>query len=87
VIGAVPLVAGLALATRRLRLALDATLAAGGIYLIAKVVKVFIQRGRPQTLLDDVHVLGEPAGGLGYVSGHAAVAVALATSVEQQVSR
>ena len=79
VIGAVPLVAILALATRRLRLALDAVLAAGSIYLIAKLVKEFVQRGRPQTLLDDVHILGEPARGLGYVSGHSAVAVALAT--------
>jgi membrane-associated phospholipid phosphatase len=79
VIGAVPLVAVLALATRRLRLALDALLAAGSIYLIAKLVKEFVQRGRPQTLLPDVHILGEPARGLGYVSGHSAVAVALAT--------
>jgi membrane-associated phospholipid phosphatase/tRNA A-37 threonylcarbamoyl transferase component Bud32 len=79
VIGAVPLVAVLALATRKLRLALDAVLAAGSIYLIAKLVKEFVQRGRPQTLLPEVHILGEPARGLGYVSGHSAVAVALAT--------
>ena len=79
VIGAVPLVAVLALATRKLRLALDAVLAAGSIYLIAKLVKEFVQRGRPRTLLPDVNILGEPARGLGYVSGHSAVAVALAT--------
>jgi uncharacterized protein (TIRG00374 family) len=79
VIGAVPLVVGLALLTRRWRLALYAALAGGTIYLIAKVVKEFVQRGRPQTLLDGVHILGEPARGLGYVSGHSAVAVALAT--------
>ncbi|HKE99317.1 MAG TPA: phosphatase PAP2 family protein [Actinomycetes bacterium] len=79
VIGAVPLVAALAVATRRLRLALDALLAAGSIYMIAKLIKEFVQRGRPRTLLEGVHVLGEPARGLGYVSGHSAVAVALAT--------
>ncbi|HEU4347973.1 MAG TPA: phosphatase PAP2 family protein [Actinoplanes sp.] len=79
VIGAVPLVAVLALVTRHLRLALDAVLAAGSIYLIAKVIKAFVERGRPDSLLDGVHILGEPAGGLGYVSGHSAVAVALAT--------
>lgn len=79
VIGAVPLVAVVALATRHLRLALDAVLAAGSIYLIAKVIKQFVQRGRPDSLLDEVNILGEPAGGLGYVSGHSAVAVALAT--------
>jgi glycosyltransferase 2 family protein len=87
VIGAVPLVAILALATRRLRLALDAVLAAGSIYLIAKLVKEFVQRGRPRTLLDDVHILGEPARGLGYVSGHSAVAVALATVASPYLGR
>jgi uncharacterized membrane protein YbhN (UPF0104 family)/membrane-associated phospholipid phosphatase len=79
VIGAVPLVALLAVATRRLRLAAYAALAGGTIYLVAKLVKEFVQRGRPQTLLENVHILGEPARGLGYVSGHSAVAVALAT--------
>jgi undecaprenyl-diphosphatase len=83
----VPLVAILALATRRLRLALDAVLAAGSIYLIAKLVKEFVQRGRPQTLLDGVNILGEPARGLGYVSGHSAVAVALATVASPYLGR
>jgi glycosyltransferase 2 family protein len=83
----VPLVAALALATRRLRLALDAVLAAGSIYLIAKLVKEFVQRGRPQTLLEDVNILGEPARGLGYVSGHSAVAVALATVASPYLGR
>jgi membrane-associated phospholipid phosphatase len=87
VIGAMPVVVGLALVTRRLRLALDAALAAGGIYLIAKLVKEFVQRGRPQTLLGGVHVLGEPARGLGYVSGHSAVAVALATVASPYLGR
>jgi membrane-associated phospholipid phosphatase/tRNA A-37 threonylcarbamoyl transferase component Bud32 len=87
VIGAVPLVAVVALATRRLRLALDAVLAAGSIYLIAKLVKEFVQRGRPQTLLDNVNILGEPARGLGYVSGHSAVAVALATVASPYLGR
>jgi glycosyltransferase 2 family protein len=79
VIGAVPLVALLALATRRLRLAAYAALAGGTIYLVAKLVKEFVQRGRPQTLLDDVYIFDVPDRGLGYVSGHSAVAVALAT--------
>jgi uncharacterized protein (TIRG00374 family) len=79
VIGAVPLVAALALLTRRIRLAAYAALAAGSIYLIAKLVKAFVQRGRPQTLLEDVYIFDIPDRGLGYVSGHAAVAVALAT--------
>jgi uncharacterized membrane protein YbhN (UPF0104 family)/membrane-associated phospholipid phosphatase len=87
VIGAVPLVALLALATRRLRLAAYAALAGGTIYIVAKIVKEFVQRGRPQTLLDNVHILGEPARGLGYVSGHSAVAVSLATVASPFLSR
>jgi uncharacterized protein (TIRG00374 family) len=79
VIGAVPLVALLALLTRRLRLAAYAALAGGTIYLVAKLVKVFVQRGRPQTLLDNVFIADVPDRGLGYVSGHSAVAVSLAT--------
>jgi uncharacterized membrane protein YbhN (UPF0104 family)/membrane-associated phospholipid phosphatase len=79
VIGAVPLVAGLALVTRRIRLAAYAALAGGTIYLVAKLVKAFVQRGRPQTLLADVYIFDIPDRGLGYVSGHSAVAVALAT--------
>jgi putative heme transporter len=67
VIGAVPLVAGLALVTRRIRLAAYAALAGGTIYLIAKLVKAFVQRGRPQTLLADVYIFDIPDRGLGYV--------------------
>src|SRR5204863_306831 len=52
-----------------------------------KLVKEFVQRGRPQTLLDNVHILGEPARGLGYVSGHSAVAVALATVASPYLDR
>lgn len=87
VIGAVPVVAAVALGLRKWRLALDAVLAAGSIYLIAKLVKEFVHRGRPQTLLDQVHILGEPARGLGYVSGHSAVAVALATVASPYLGR
>jgi uncharacterized membrane protein YbhN (UPF0104 family)/membrane-associated phospholipid phosphatase len=79
VIGAVPLVAALALVTKRIRLALYAALAGGTIYLVAKLVKEFVQRGRPQTLLPNVYIFDIPDRGLGYVSGHSAVAVALAT--------
>jgi len=79
VIGAVPLVAALALVTHRIRLAAYAALAGGTIYLVAKLVKAFVQRGRPQTLLEDVYIFDIPDRGLGYVSGHSAVAFALAT--------
>jgi undecaprenyl-diphosphatase len=78
-LGAVPAVAVLAAVTRRWRLAFDMAVAGGTIWLLAKVVKAMVERGRPAAYLDGVHIYGEPAGGLGYPSGHSAVAVALAT--------
>jgi undecaprenyl-diphosphatase len=47
-------------------------------WLVAKVVKALVRRGRPAAYVDDV-VLRERATGLGFVSGHAAVAFGLAT--------
>ncbi len=75
----IPLAAVAALAARRLRLAVS--LLVGGIaaYLIAAdVVRRLVVRGRPATLLDDVHLRHAPAHGLGFVSGHVAVVTALA---------
>jgi membrane-associated phospholipid phosphatase len=77
-IAAVP-VAGLgALVARRPRLAAGLVVAGALAYAGAKLVKQFITRGRPSTLVDDVEFHGAVARGLGFVSGHAAVAVALA---------
>ena len=45
----------------------------------AKVVKNVIERGRPAELLSDVEVREAGIHGQGYVSGHAAVAFAVAT--------
>jgi glycosyltransferase 2 family protein len=86
-IASVPATAAVAGFARRWRLALDFAVAGGAIYLLAKLVKVLIERGRPQTLLDSVHILGEPARGLGYVSGHSAVAIALATVAAPYLGR
>jgi undecaprenyl-diphosphatase len=53
----------------------------GGLltYVLAKVVKRMVVRGRPSTLIDDVHIHGAPSYGLGFVSGHAAVVATLVT--------
>jgi membrane-associated phospholipid phosphatase len=67
-----------ALLARRPRLAGGLVLAGVLAYAGAKVVKQFVTRGRPATLVDDVEIHGAVAHGLGFVSGHAAVAVALA---------
>jgi undecaprenyl-diphosphatase len=50
-----------------------------GAYLLAKGVKRVVRRGRPADLVAGIRVRGRPASGDGYVSGHAAVSMALAT--------
>jgi undecaprenyl-diphosphatase len=74
---AVPAVAAVAAALRRWRLAAAALVAGAGVYGLAKVVKAIVVRGRPDGLLDDVVLRGAAAHGRGFISGHAAVVVAL----------
>jgi undecaprenyl-diphosphatase len=74
----VPAAVLVALVARRFRLAIGLALAGGGVYALAKVVKHFVLRGRPETVLDDVVVRGAAAHGLGFVSGHIGVVTALA---------
>jgi undecaprenyl-diphosphatase len=74
----VPAVVVAALIARRWRLALGLGLAGVGVYALAKVVKHYVLRGRPGTLLDLVTVRGAEPHGLGFVSGHIGVVTALA---------
>jgi membrane-associated phospholipid phosphatase len=75
----VPLAGVAAALLRRLRLAI-ALLASGTIvWLLAKVIKDAIERGRPGELIGEVILRHAPAAGNGFISGHAAVAVAIAT--------
>jgi membrane-associated phospholipid phosphatase len=67
--------------TRRWRPALATTTAVLLAWVGAKVVKGLIERGRPADLLDDVHVRETGLHGHGYVSGHTAIAFAVATVV------
>ena len=46
-------------------------------WVLAKVVKRMVRRPRPVALLAGIRCRGREAAGLGYLSGHAAVAVAL----------
>ena len=84
---AVFVTAGLALVARRPRLAV--ALAAGGTatWLLAKVVKQVVDRGRPEALLHDVVVYGPSATGLGFPSGHAAVAALIMTVAAPYLTR
>lgn len=76
---AVPLVALVAfLVWRRWRVVIDLLLAGASAWMLARLVKDGVGRGRPAALLEDV-ILRDPADGLGFVSGHSAVAAAVAT--------
>jgi undecaprenyl-diphosphatase len=63
---------------RRPRTAATAAIVGTAVWAGVKVIKPLVGRGRPQQHLDDVSVRGQPQTGLGYPSGHAAVALTLA---------
>ena len=66
----------------------SAALVVGGMaaWLLAKVVKDIVERGRPEDYLSDVNL--RPAWeGLGFVSGHAATAFAIAVVLTPYVTR
>lgn len=73
-------VAGLALVKKRPRLAAGFLLGGTSAYILAKVTKRSVGRGRPATELEDVTVRGKEEGDLGFPSGHAAVSAALTTA-------
>ncbi|MBA3532701.1 MAG: flippase-like domain-containing protein [Ardenticatenales bacterium] len=86
-LAAVPIVVLLALLAGRVFLARN--LLAGGLaaWVLNKVVKVLVNRGRPGDLLEEVIVRGGTAEGLGFPSGHVTVAAALATIASPYLSR
>jgi membrane-associated phospholipid phosphatase len=76
--GAIPVGAVLAGIFRRWRLAV-AFLIVGGVKLVlAKVIKAEFVRHRPARLIEDVNIyIGSSDAGLGFVSGHATIAVGI----------
>ena len=78
--------AALALARRARRLAFDLVVAGPVAWIVAKEVKDLVGRPRPGGLLADVARYG-PSEGLGFVSGHTAVAAALATAAAPYLPR
>jgi len=85
---AAPFVAGgIAWAAGRPLLARRLTGSGVSAYLLAKLVKRLVRRGRPQELVPGIRIRGSPAGGHGYVSGHAAVSMALAAELAPVLSR
>ena len=78
----IPVLAVVAAFLRQWRLMGALLLIGVGKYLGARVVKGEIQRHRPNVFLDDVRLgMGSSDSGLGFVSGHAVVAVAVAVVV------
>jgi undecaprenyl-diphosphatase len=75
----IPILIVIALVVRRVRLAMALAIGGIGVYLLAKVAKGWVDRGRPGDLLGDVTGGRETfaAGSLGFPSGHAAVAGAV----------
>jgi membrane-associated phospholipid phosphatase len=84
---AVPVVTVIALLARRFRMALDLAISGTAAYLLAKIIKGLIVRGRPRALLDHVILRHSFDTGHGYISGHSAVAFALATSASAYLPR
>ncbi len=76
-LGAVFVVAG-AVRSRREGAATRVLLAGTAAWCGAKLLKPLVGRGRPKEYLDDVIVRGSVQSGLGFPSGHAAVATTLA---------
>jgi glycosyltransferase 2 family protein len=84
-LAAVPVTAGVIWLTgdraRALRLLAGGT----ATWALAKGVKQVIRRGRPASVAPDVRVRGQAQSGDGFVSGHAAVSVALAAGAIRSV--
>ncbi len=77
----------LALIARRPRLAGLVVMAGGSAWVLAKLVKRVVERGRPDEYLLDVVIRGAVQIGQGFPSGHAAVIAAMATVATPYLSR
>lgn len=86
-VGAAPVAAGAAWAAGSRPLA-GRLLVSGVIaWALSKAFKRVIRRPRPADLVADTHVRGGTASGLGYLSGHAAVAMALGVAAAPHLGR
>ncbi len=84
----IPVLSLVALASGRRRMALALAASGVGVYLLAKLVKLYVERGRPGDLITSVNEREIFApDSLGYPSGHAAVAAALTVVVAAYLGR
>lgn len=84
---AAPMTALLAWANGRPALARQLLVSGVSAWAFAKAVKRVYRRPRPSSLVTDTRCRGAEASGLGYVSGHAGVAVALAVAAYPELGR
>jgi undecaprenyl-diphosphatase len=84
-LAAVFVAAGIAWRYRGRRTAVDVFAAGFSAWVGAKLVKRTVQRGRPSVHYTDVLVRGPAERGLGFPSGHSAVAFAMASTVAPRV--
>jgi undecaprenyl-diphosphatase len=85
--GASPAAAVVAYAAGRRSLAWRLLTSGTATWFLAKAVKRVVRRARPMGLLPVVRTRGREAAGLGYVSGHAGVSVALAVAALPHLGR
>ena len=86
-LGAAPAVAGAAWLAGDRDLAGPLLAGGTGTWALSKLVKRVVHRPRPTTLLAGTRCRGPAAAGLGYLSGHAGVSVALGTAVLPRLGR
>ena len=83
---AVPALAVAALMFRHLRLSAGMLLAGLSCWYLAREIKDIVGRARPAAFISDTILHQAPSGGAGYVSGHTAIAFALATVLHPYLS-
>lgn len=84
--GAVPVVAAAAAVAGRRDLARRLWVSGSATWLLAKAVKRFMARPRPDQLLTGIRRRGSQQTGLGFVSGHAGVVTSLCASALGELS-
>jgi glycosyltransferase 2 family protein len=86
-LGAVPAAAIAALLARDRELAGRLLAGGTGSWALSKLVKRIVRRSRPAALVSGARTRGRDASGLGYLSGHAGVAVAMGAAALPRLSR
>jgi glycosyltransferase 2 family protein len=83
----VPVVAIAAVVLRRYRLGIAVALVGVGKWYSSRLIKDWFLRERPAQVIEDVILRDAPAAGQAFVSGHAVIAVGVATVLHPYLSR